>query len=187
MSESPGETATSAWFGTNFARLHPRLQALHREGGVLRGAVMISFGRGLAGVVGRRMARKLGIPTRGEDHQVEVSIHHDGGVLHWDRCFDGLQRFPSTFHPVGHWPHGYWIEDTSAVSLALQVDVIDGGWYWRCIGARLGRCRAPTWLLPRSEAFKRIEDDRYRFSVSFALPLLGEVPRYGGLLRASTD
>lgn len=187
MIDRGDETASSVWFGTGFAQLHPRLQTLHLEGGVLRGAVAISFGGGLAGVVGRRIARKLGIPTEGIHHQLQVTIAHHGDVLHWDRCFDGGQRFPSTFRSVGHWPDGHWIEETSAISLVLQVDVLDGGWYWRCIGARRGRWQIPTWLLPRSEAFKRIENDRYRFSVSFALPWLGEVLRYGGLLRATVD
>jgi hypothetical protein len=186
MMEGAGDTASSAWFGSDFARLHPRLQALHLEGGVLYGAVHISFGRGLAGVIGRRIARRLGIPTKGIDHPLQVTIAHHGEVLHWDRRFGNAQQFKSTFRPVGHWPDGHWVEETSAISLLLQVDLIDGGWYWRCIGARLGHWRMPTWLLPRSEAFKRIEDDRYRFSVSFALPLLGEVLRYGGLLRADT-
>ncbi len=40
----------------------------------------------------------------------------------------------------------------------------------------------PRWLLPRSEAYKRIEEGRYRFKVSFALPLLGMVLGYGGWL-----
>lgn len=178
-------TASSRWFGEHFARLHPRLQALHIDGGVLDGSVRIAFGRGLAGVLGRRIARKLGIPTTGTDHQLQVTIAHRGDVLHWDRRFDDAQEFPSTFRPVGHWPDGYWVEATSAISLLLQVDIIDGGWHWRCIGARRGSWRVPTWLLPRSEAFKRIEHDGYRFSVSFSLPLLGEVLRYGGLLHAT--
>lgn len=73
------------------------------------------------------------------------------------------------------------------IALKLQVDIIDGSWHWRCIGAQRGHWRVPRWLLPRSEAFKRIEGDRYRFSVSFALPLMGEVLRYDGLLRESSD
>lgn len=187
MGQPERMTASSAWFGPAFAQLHPRLQALHLQGGVLAGTVQVTFGRGLAGVVGRRIARKLGIPATGTEHQLQVSICHHGGVLHWDRRFDEAQQFHSTFRPVGHWPDGHWIEETSAIQLLLQVDLIDGGWHWRCIGARTGHWSLPAWILPRSEAFKRIEGDRYRFSVSFALPLLGEVLRYGGLLRAHTD
>src|SRR5690349_20256630 len=47
------------WFGSGFAELHPLLQLLHRKGGVLRGPVEVSFGQGLAGVVGRRLASRL--------------------------------------------------------------------------------------------------------------------------------
>ena len=81
-------------------------------------------------------------------------------------------------------PDGGWIEETGAVTLRLQVDVLDGGWQWRCIGARFGRWPVPRWLLPRTRAGKRIEAADYRFDVSIALPLLGEVLGYGGLLRA---
>jgi hypothetical protein len=180
------ETAVTQWFGAGFARLHPLLQDLHRHGGCLRGPVSIRFGRGLAGWLGRRLARRLGIPLdTGQEHQLEVHIRHDGGVLHWDRRFDDTQRFPSSFRPHGQWPHGYWIEDTAAIALRLRVEIVDGGWYWRCIGARKGWLPVPAWLLPRSDAYKRIEQGRYRFAVSFALPLFGELLAYEGLLVAS--
>jgi hypothetical protein len=180
------ETAVSMWFGpAAFSRLHPLLQSLHRDGGRLQGPVEIRFGRGLAGIAGRRIARKLGIPVDNGEHTLEVTIGHADGALQWDRRFDDDHRFPSTFHPRGHWPDGCWVEDTAAIALHLQVDVIDGGWHWRCIGARMGRWPIPRWLLPRSDAHKRIEDGRYRFSVGFALPLLGEVLRYGGWLTSS--
>ncbi|WP_266171490.1 DUF4166 domain-containing protein [Dyella subtropica] len=181
------ETAVSAWFGDGFERLHPLLQDLHRHGGRLHGPVRIRIGRGVAGWVGRRLARKLGVPVdEGRAHTLKVSIHHTDGQLHWDRRFDDAHHFPSTFRPVGRWPDGYWVEDTSAIALLLQVEVIDGGWYWRCVGATRGPLRLPAWLLPRGDAYKRIEQGQYRFSVSFALPLLGELLAYEGLLDADT-
>lgn len=181
------ETAVSTWFGAGFAQLHPLLQDLHRHGGRLHGPVQIRMGRGIGGWIGRRLARKLGVPVgENQAHTLEVTIHHADGQLHWDRRFDDAHRFPSTFRPSGQWPAGHWIEDTSAVALLLQVDVIDGGWYWRFIGAQRGSLRLPAWLLPRSNAYKRIEQGRYRFSVSFALPILGELLAYEGLLDADT-
>lgn len=181
------ETASSAWFGTAFAQLHPRLQQLHRQGGRLRGSVEMAFGHGLAGVIGRRMARRLGLPAAAGSHQLEVHISHRDGVLHWDRRFDDGRQFLSTFAPHGGWPDGWWIEQTALVALRLQVDIVDGGWHWRCIGAQWQRWNLPRWLLPRSTACKCIEQDRYRFSVSFSLPLLGELLRYGGLLDQVSD
>lgn len=180
------DTVVSDWFGPAFGRLHPMLQELHRHGGQLRGPVGIRFGRGLAGIVGRRIARRLGIPHDGGRHTLQVTISHEDGALHWNRRFDDDRCFPSTFLPSGHWPDGCWVEETAAITLLLQVDVIDGGWYWRCIGARRGAWRIPRWLLPRSRAGKRIEDGRYRFDVSFSLPLFGEVLAYGGLLEAES-
>lgn len=131
----------SRWFGPAFVRLHPLLQALHRDGGRLRGPVTIRFGRGLAGVFGRRLARRLGIPCDGKDHVLEVTIAHAADALHWTRRFDDGQVFVSVFRPYGQWPGGGWIEDSAAIALALQVDIVDGGWHWRCVGARRGRLR----------------------------------------------
>lgn len=186
MTANTDETVASAWFGTAFTQLHPRLQSSHRHGGRLRGPVSIAFGRGLAGAAGRRLAGRLGIPAQAEEHQLEVTTSHHDDLLHWDRRFDERQKFASTFLPVGHWPDGCWIEQTAVIALKLQVDIIDGGWHRRCVGAQRGRWHVSRWLLPRSEAFKRIEEDRYRFSVGFALPLPGEVLRYGGLPCEST-
>lgn len=179
------DTAVSRWFGPAFAQLHPQLQALHRRGGSLHGPLAIRFGRGLAGIVGRRLARRLGMPTDGAAHRLHVGIRHADGLLHWNRRFDDGARFVSIFRPYGCWPDGGWIEQTGAVALRLQVDVVDGGWQWRCIGAQLGRWPMPLWLLPRTRAGKCIESGNYRFDVSIALPLLGEVLGYGGLLRAA--
>ncbi len=177
-------SVASRRFDPAFDGLHPSLQDLHRSGGTLRGPVAIHFGAGLAGFAGRRIARRLGIPCETGEHTLEVAISHDDVALHGDRCFDDGACFASTFRPYGHWPTGGWTESTALVALKLQADVIDGGWYWRCTGAQLGRLPVPRWLLPRGEAYKRIENARYRFSVSFALPLLGEIVRYGGLLDA---
>jgi hypothetical protein len=68
------------------------------------------------------------------------------------------------------------------VRLGLAVEVIDGGWYWRCRKVWLYGIRLPLALFPRSDAYKRIEDGRYRFQVTFTVPLLGPVLSYGGLL-----
>ncbi|HET6430719.1 hypothetical protein [Dyella sp.] len=75
-SGDPGdaETAVTRWFGPAFGQLHPLLQSLHRHGGELHGPVAVRFGRGVAGIAGRRLARALGIPTDGCAHRMHVSI-----------------------------------------------------------------------------------------------------------------
>jgi hypothetical protein len=52
------------WFGESFTALDPLLQDLHRHGGKLSGKVDLKFGSGLAGLIGRRLATKLGLPSQ---------------------------------------------------------------------------------------------------------------------------
>lgn len=175
--------ATTRWFGEDFARLHPLLQALHREGGGLRGTVAITAGHGVAGLLGRRMAQRLGIPTGAALAGFEVRIAHDAQTMRWERRFDDGRALRSVFRPVGRFPDGYWLEDTGAMRLKLTVDIRDGGWYWRLLGASLHGVPLPSWLFPRTEAFKRIDaDGGYRFAVAFALFPLGTLLRYEGVL-----
>lgn len=182
--EADEANAVTRWFGEGFGHLHPLLQALHRGSGGLSGQVSLQFGAGLAGVVGRRLVRSLGIPESAGPHHLDVEIGHDATTLQWDRCFDRTHHVRSSFRPKGHWPDGCWIENTGPLELELAVDVVEGGWYWRAVALRLHGIRVPLWLIPRSSAYKRIEDGGYRFFVGFSLPILGEVFSYSGLLEA---
>jgi hypothetical protein len=178
------ENAVTRWFGLEFGRLHPLLQALHRRGGKLRGTIDVEVGRGLAGGVGRRLARRLGVPTHEPRVALEVDIRHQDGALYWGRRFGNGADMVSVFRPVGIWPHGYWTERTGFLDLRLTVDVVRGGWYWRPLSAKAAGVPLPLALFPRSQAYKRIEDGKYFFCVQFTMPLIGDVLRYGGTLDA---
>lgn len=179
------QTQVENWFGPKFSELHPLLQHLHLHGGHLAGVVDITIPGGVAGVVGRRLAMKLGVPVQGRLHQLRVDISHHPDGLHWDRCFDDASYVRSIFRPVGTWPSGYWVEDTGPLQMHLTVDVKDGGWHWRCLEIRVFKRRLPLWLFPNSKAFKTIEAGQYKFYVGFSLPWLGTILSYGGLLSAT--
>jgi Domain of unknown function (DUF4166) len=170
------------WFGDQFAELHPLLRNLHLHGGALSGAVQIELGRGLGKWLGAAIARKFSIPTSAGLHPFSVRIFHAEDGLHWHRRFDGQTEMKSLFVPQGRIQDGCWTESTGPVRLALTVDIREGGWYWRCVKTWVHGVRVPLWLLPRTTAYKRIEDGRYRFYVGFSLPLVGTVLSYGGLL-----
>lgn len=175
-------SAVEAWFGEHFATLHPELQALHREGGTLAGSVSIEFGSGAAGWLGRRLARRLGIPIEPGEHRLAVHIHSNDGVLHWDRRFDAHTEFRSTFTPVGRFPTGYWIERSGGLHLRLGVEVISGGWHWQPRGIRLGVLWLPMSLLPRTRAYKEVVRGLYHFDVAISVLQAGQVLRYHGKL-----
>lgn len=179
-------TAVSTWFGADFAHLHPLLQQLHREGGVLNGNVVLAIPSGVAGWVGRRLAAKMGIPTEAQVCPFEVTISHHTNQLHWSRRFAAGHTLLSIFEPVGDHRSGYWRESTGNTELHLQVDIRDGGWHWRCVGMRVAGVPLPLWLAPRTQAYKQIEAEQYRFYVGFSLPLLGTLLSYSGLLQART-
>lgn len=170
------------WFGSGFAELHPLLQRLHREGGILSGRVWVSFGQGLAGVLGRRLAARMGVPTVAGDHHFQVTIHSKGGILHWSRRFNGQSEFSSEFQPVGRYPSGYWVERSGLLSLALGVEVRDGNWHWQHRKNSMFGVPIPRALFPTTLASKRIDGELYRFCVEVRAPALGTLFGYSGTL-----
>lgn len=181
----PNELAKN-WFGDKFSHLHPLLQKLHTEGGRLTGDVDISYGKGLAGMIGSRLAKKMKLPSQGT-HKLLVSISHNSDGLHWGRCFDDQALVQSLFSPVGNIEKGYWVETTGPVSMRLTVDINNGGWYWRCLKISLLGLPIPRFLIPKTNAYKIIENGMYRFHVEFSLPIIGSLVSYQGLLRAESN
>jgi hypothetical protein len=185
------QNAVTQWFGPAFDRLHPLLQALHRSGGTLGGEIAISSGTGLAGRIGRRLARKLGIPVDRPRRGFRVDIVHDEQQMQWRRRFDDGSELLSIFRPVGRYPDGHWLESTGPARMKLGVDLDGGGWRWRLLGVDVRGVPLPLFLFPRTDAYKRIECDergesgeRYRFAVAFSLFPFGELLRYEGALHA---
>jgi len=169
------------WFGHSYSKLAPELQKLHLNGGVLYGQVEVKQGKGLAGLIGRRIAKKLGIPKSGTN-DLRVNISHDEHYLHWDRQFNDATLMKSRFQPLDTIEQGYWVEKSGSLELVLTVDVIDQGWHWRCLQYKYRGIAMPLWLFPSMDAYKNIEDGSYRFYVGFSLPLLGLLFSYSGLL-----
>jgi len=176
------KNAVVAWFGESFHLLHPELQRLHRQGGSLSGKIELNFGTGLAGFIGKRIAKRLDVPLSAGGHELRVDIHQRGNNMHWSRCFDGRHKLLSVFEPRGTYPDGYWLETTGPVSLRLTVDIVESAWYWRVIAIRAFGLPVPMFLLPHSQAYKQVVDGLYRFHVGFSMPGLGRLFSYEGSL-----
>lgn len=161
------------------------LQRLHLEGGALTGKVEVKLATGAGAFPALALCRRLGIPADGKPHTLTVNIFHDEQGMHWLRQFDSTSQIISLFKPVGTIDTGYWIEESGPLRFALKVDIIDGGWHWRPVKLWLFGVRMPQWLLIRSTAYKRIQEDRYCFYVGFSVPILGTLISYSGKLQAS--
>jgi len=150
------------------------------------GEVIVTHPVGFAGVIGRIIAKKMGIPISKAAQAFSVSIKHEEDGLHWDRCFNHKDTLHSLFQPVGTIDNGYWLETTGALGFHLGVDIKEGGWYWRCEKIMFKGISLPLWLFPRVSAYKVIENQRYKFHVGIMVPFLGEVLSYSGLLHSSS-
>jgi hypothetical protein len=172
------------WFAEDFTRLDPLLQKLHIVGGQLSGEVSISYGSGVAGIIGKRLAKKLKLPPQGA-HNLIVSISHSKSGLHWNRKFNDENVVESLFVPIGTVKNGYWIETTGSMKMKLTVEIINGGWFWRCLKISLFGIPIPLWFVPKSQAYKIVENGRYVFKVAFTYPLFGSLVSYSGALDAN--
>ncbi len=173
----------SNWFGSDFSDLDPLLQKLHVVGGELSGGIDISYGVGLSGLIGKRLAKKMKLPNQGS-HKLVVSISHSKNGLHWNRRFNSNNVVESLFVPFGNNKSGCWVETTGPLKLKLTVDVIDGGWFWRCLRVSVFGFPIPLCFTPKSQAYKVVKSGKYIFSVSFSYPFLGNLVSYKGVLDA---
>lgn len=71
--------------------------------------------------------------------------------------------------------------------MELTVDVSNGGWYWRCLKVSFFGVPVPQWFVPKTNAYKIIENGQYRFHVEFSLPVIGSLVSYQGLLKAESN
>jgi hypothetical protein len=162
-------------------RLIPRRR--QQVGGVLTGPVQVSFGQGLGGLIGKRLASR--VPTRAGAHQLKVVIQSQAGTLHWARSFNGRSEFRSKFVPVGRYPTGHWVERSGLLSLELGVKVRAGGWHWEHRKTSFLGIPIPKALLLTTLASKSIEGELYRFSVEVRAPALGKLLGYSGTLASN--
>src|SRR5262245_30906179 len=77
ISDSTATGPVENWFGPHFHLLHPALRALPSRPSRLTGPVRVAFGKGLGRRLGMMLARKLGVPPREGEHDMEVRIYSD--------------------------------------------------------------------------------------------------------------
>ncbi|WNZ55681.1 DUF4166 domain-containing protein [Microbulbifer sp. MKSA007] len=176
--------AVTNWFGPDFNKLNPLLQRLHTKGAKLSGEVKVQFGSGLAGIIGKRIAGKLGVPQNTRESPFSVNIQHTQHKLIWSRTFSNSHSMTSEFVPIGtREKAGYWIEKTGIINIRLGVSIEEGNWFWAPQSVSILHIPIPSVLRPRIVAGKSIINNQYHFEVSISLPIIGFSFGYSGILR----
>ena len=78
---SDENTAVVTWFGEAFSQLHPDLQVLHCGGGILAGKIRLSFGKGLAKFIGKRLVENRAGATGIIGYEMVAKAEPDGHTL----------------------------------------------------------------------------------------------------------
>ena len=108
------------------------------------GKIGLSFGKGLAKVMGKRLAQKLGIPLQPGEHELRIEIDDQEHSLYWCRCFDQQDMVRSIFRAFGNYADVYLLEKTALIQLILTVDIIDFAWRQRSLVRAFSACQCPA-------------------------------------------
>jgi hypothetical protein len=180
-SSTPAPTYPSI-LGSAFETLPPLLQDLHQPGPRSQWAGRATVSAA-TGPLPRLIARLFGFPATGGDVPVTVTFTTDAsGTETWARDFDG--RVLRSTQSKGQSRNAHLIEERFGplrFGLAVVWDqdrlrIIPRRWSF--LGLPL-----PGFLMPKGDSFERQEEDRFRFHVEVAVPLIGPVVTYDGWLR----
>ncbi len=168
-----------------FEELAAPLQAFHDIAGKAhyRGRSRIERGRN---PVARLVATVMRFPKAGRDRAVEVELSVADQVETWRRSFDGMV-FRSTFEVGSGRYEGLLVERSGPLCFGMAL-VADEGHLnylmrrWDIFGLPL-----PRLLAPRIVAFEHAARDRFNFSVTISMPLIGLIVGYRGWLEPDAD
>lgn len=162
--------------GDAFAALPPAVRDMHMihgdrgaagEGTVMRGASPLA----------RLIATAMRFPPTGH-WLLHVAFVERDGVETWTRDFGG-HRFASALSASD----GCVVERFGPVRFAFDLPADADGLAMRLRRWSVFGVPLPLMLAPRIAAREWQEDDRFRFEVDVAMPLIGRVVRYAGWLR----
>lgn len=168
--------------GNRFAELAEPVRRMHQPLGPTRARGEASVERGTS-LAARLLGRVMGFPPAGS-YRCEVLFEPADGREVWTRSF-GPHRFASEMSVSRG---GLLVERFGPMRFHFALEVTGAGGLvmllrrWTFLGLPM-----PRMLGPRIAASEAAEGDAFRFDVAVAMPLVGPVVHYRGLLRPVTD
>ncbi len=176
IEEGAPEPLYSRIMGEDFARLPGAVRALHRVNGDLAAAGTGEVIRG-RNPLARLIGRLVGFPPTGSEIPVTVWMREEDGVETWRRDFGGV-AFQSRLAQRGD----LLTERFGPIRFAFALQREPDGLTMHFRHWWLGPLPMPRFLLPRGIAREYEKDGRFHFDVPIALPLIGLLVHYRGVL-----
>jgi hypothetical protein len=167
--------------GADIERLPPGLRRFHLapEGGRGEGLLRVTRGSGL---LHRLLGALAGFPAAGEQIRVRLQVAIEGGRERWVRHFD--ERPLESVQ----WAEGTLCAERSGLATFLfRLDASERGLVYHFVRVRMLGVPLPSFLGPTSavELTRTDDPDEWRVDVRFRFPILGDVLRYQGVIRAA--
>lgn len=167
--------------GDAFARLPPRVRALHSASGVRRYRGRAEVRRGVSWL-SRLCGWATSLPAASRETPIDVEIDASAHEETWTRRF-GASRMRSELRA-----HGALLrERLGLATFEFALSASDGVLRWEPRRVSALGFRLPTRWFRGVRAAESQRDGRFRFEVEAALPWIGELVRYEGWLEAVDD
>ena len=164
--------------GSAFERLPSALRTFHGADRCLAAEGTLSVRRG-PGPVRSALATLLRLPSAGESVLVGVRVYTDGGCEVWERTFVGARLISR------QWAHaGLLVEQAGPARFAYRLSAGANGLRFAFARGWLFGIRLPSRCAVRVDArADSAGDNSWHLHVSVVAPIVGELVRYGGLVR----
>lgn len=134
---------------------------------------------------GRLLATFLGMPAEASSATIAVSFTLRDGVESITRSYDGAILIThQAIAPGARGEKPLLMERFGPVKLFIRLEGDEAGVTFHLQACRLLGLPMPSVLAPRLTARERVSEGKYHYFVQVALPFLGRLIEYEGLLNA---
>jgi hypothetical protein len=172
-----GKSVFAQLLGNSFANLPPQLRQVHDERATKLLTGSCDVRRGVSWVA-RWVGYFASLPPAASSIPVTVEIRAQAGTETWSRNFNG-HSMVSRLSVRGP----FLQEKLGAITFLFSLRVVSNAIEWRVHAARFLFLPLPRSWFAEVKATESLDNDRYTFSVTAALPVIGLLVAYCGWLQ----
>lgn len=155
----------------------PLVRKAHEGNIRLEGDVVVERGN----VIAQLVCTLFGMPPSSPKCRLVVLGSHDAETMTWNRHFDD-HAMDSHFYKDGK----HLVERLGPIHMKMALDVKDGVLTYALDKTRIFGIPIPGFISPSVRAVEQQVEDKYRFSVVVAMPVVGKLVSYLGDMQVET-